>query len=474
MLTIYERGAVDAKSFELPNLTAPRYSLDGKYLSEVSHRLPSVSEIDVVRHYTNLSLKAYGVDNGFYPLGSCTMKYNPKINEIAAALEGFTAIHPLQEIASVQGCLELMYNLSNMLKAITGMNFSLQPSAGAHGELAGLMIIKAYHNSRNENFRNKIIVPDSAHGTNPASAALANLEIINIPSLADGSVDLDALRNACGEDTAGFMLTNPSTLGLFEEKIKQIEAVVHSAGGLMYYDGANLNAIMGITRPADMGFDIMHINLHKTFSTPHGGGGPGAGPIGCSDFLKKFLPSPIVVIDNGQYKFKNPEASFGKMKNFYGNFLVLVRAYTYILTLGAEGIKDASQKAVLNANYLKHLLQDIDYKKGSSCMHEFVLSMQKVKEETNVSALDIAKEMIDAGIHPPTMYFPSIVHEALMFEPTETESKTTLDKVAEIIVNIVNKAYIEPGKMHSAPHNAYISRPDEVAAARNPKLKIQF
>jgi glycine dehydrogenase subunit 2 len=377
----------------------------------------------------------------------------------------------MQEEESVQGCLQVMHSLAKQLKAITGMNFSLQPSAGAHGELAGLMIMKAYHKSRNDEKRNKIIVPNSAHGTNPASAVLANFEIINIPSLDDGSVDLDALKNACGDDTAGFMLTNPNTLGLFEEKINKIVETVHNCGGLMYYDGANLNAIMGIARPLDMGFDIMHINLHKTFSTPHGGGGPGAGPVGCADFLKEFLPAPIVALEDGKYKFLNPTKQIGKVKSFYGNFLVLVKAYTYILTLGDDGIKDAAKKAVLNANYLKHLLAEIDYKKGS-CMHEFVLSMQKVKEDTKVSALDIAKAMIDEKIHPPTMYFPSIVPEALMFEPTETESKTTLDGAAKVILNIVKKAYSEPQTLHLSPQNAYISRPDEVGAARNPKLRI--
>lgn len=474
MLTIYERGADGTKPFEVPTTTAPRYSLDEKYLSNKAAILPTVSEIDVVRHYTNLSLKAYGVDNGFYPLGSCTMKYNPKLNEVTASYDSFTQIHPLQEAESVQGCMFLMYDLAKKLKAITGMNFSLQPSAGAHGELAGLMLIKAYHDKAKDFKRNKIIVPDSAHGTNPASAALAGMEIINIPSLLDGSVDLDALNAACGEDLAGFMLTNPSTLGLFEEKIKQIGEIIHKNGGLMYYDGANLNAIMGITRPADMGFDVMHINLHKTFSTPHGGGGPGAGPVGCVDFLKEFLPMPEIIKEGEKYKFVKSEHSFGKMKSFYGNFLVLVRAYTYILTLGKEGIIDASQKAVLNANYLKKLLSDIDYKKEKSCMHEFVLSMEKVKQETGVAALDIAKAMIDEGMHPPTMYFPSIVHEALMFEPTETESKATLDEAAQKVLNIVKRAKTEPEKLHSAPNFAYISRPDEVAAARNPKLKIEI
>ncbi|NLL56188.1 MAG: aminomethyl-transferring glycine dehydrogenase subunit GcvPB [Clostridiales bacterium] len=473
MLTIYQRSKIGAKSFEAPFITVPKYALDDKYLGKEETILPSVSEIDIVRHYTKLSQNAFGVDNGFYPLGSCTMKYNPKLNEITASLDGFTSVHPLQEEKSVQGCLCLMYELSQQLKAITGMNFSLQPAAGAHGELAGLMIMKAYHESRNDFKRTKIIIPNSAHGTNPASAALAGMEIINIPSLDDGSVDIIALKNACGDDTAGFMLTNPNTLGLFEEKIMEINKIVHKCGGLMYYDGANLNAIMGIARPLDMGFDIMHINLHKTFSTPHGGGGPGSGPVGCADFLQQFLPSPIVIKENDNYIFHKPSKSIGKVKNFYGNFLVMVKAYTYILTLGAEGIVGAAQKAVLNANYLKEKLREIYYTKGS-CMHEFVLSMQKVKEDTKVTALDIAKAMIDKNIHPPTMYFPAIVQEALMFEPTETESKTTLDNAAKVIIDIVKKAYVSADELHSAPKKAYITRPDETLAARNPKLRIDL
>jgi len=469
MLTIFERSETGRRGFELPPLTIPEYKLDGAYLTQTKSELPEVAEIDVVRHYTELSRKAFGVDNGFYPLGSCTMKYNPKINEVVVGLDGFTEIHPTQD--NVQGCLELMYGLNEKLKAITGMNFSLQPAAGAHGELTGLMIMRAYHLSRHDYARTKIIVPDSAHGTNPASAALAGFEIINIPSLEDCGVDLEELRNACGEDTAGFMLTNPSTLGIFEEKIAEIEKIVHGCGGLMYYDGANLNAIMGIARPADMGFDIMHINLHKTFSTPHGGGGPGAGPVGCKDFLAEFLPYPIVRKDGERFEFYRPARTIGKVKSFYGNFLVLVRAYAYILTLGADGIKDAAQKAVLNANYLKHLLADIDWKKGQGCMHEFVLSMQKLKDETGVTALDVAKAMLDEDMHAPTMYFPSIVHEALMFEPTETESKATLDDAAQKILNIIKRAYENPGDVKDTPKNACIARPDEVNAARNPKIR---
>jgi glycine dehydrogenase subunit 2 len=473
MLTIYERSAKGKNAYQFPSSKAPEYKLNSEFLTNKEAILPQVSEIDIVRHYTELSTHTFGVDNGFYPLGSCTMKYNPKLNEITAGMEGFTNIHPNQDISTVQGAMELMYNLGVQLKAITGMNFSLEPAAGAHGEYSGLKIIKAYHTNRKDFKRTKIIVPDSAHGTNPASSALAGFEIINIPSLIDGSVDLDALKNACGEDTAGFMLTNPSTLGLFESKIKDIAEIVHGVGGLLYYDGANLNAIMGVVRPADMGFDITHLNLHKTFSTPHGGGGPGSGPVGCVDRLMEFLPEPIVVKENGKYVFATPIHSFGKVKSFYGNFLVLVKAYTYILTLGAEGIKDAAQKAVLNANYLKYLLAEIDYKAGVGCMHEFVLSMQKVKDDTGVSALDIAKTMIDAGMHPPTMYFPMIVHEALMFEPTETESKQTLEIASQKIIDIIKKAYTDAEELKSAPHTTCIGRPDEVRAARMPKLRIE-
>lgn len=472
MLTIYEKSKIGRKAYQIPSDTAPEYKFANNFLSNTKPLLPEVSEIDVVRHYTELSKRAFGVDNGFYPLGSCTMKYNPKLNEIIAGIEGFTSVHPLQNELTIQGCLELMYNLGKQLNAITGMYFSLLPAAGAHGEYTGLKIIKAYHNARGEYKRNKIIVPDSAHGTNPASAALANLEVINIPSLPDGSVDLEKLKETVGDDTAGLMLTNPNTLGLFENKIGDIADIVHNAGGLLYYDGANLNAIMGVVRPADMGFDIVHLNLHKTFSTPHGGGGPGAGPVGCVEKFTEFLPEPLIVEEGGKYSFRSPAKTIGKVKSFYGNFLVLVKAYTYILTLGAEGIKDAAQKAVLNANYLKKLLADIDYKKDELCMHEFVLSLQELKDQTGVSALDVAKAIIDKSMHPPTMYFPMIVHEALMFEPTETETKETLDEAAVKIMDIIKYAYENPEKLHASPINAPIKRPDEVLAARNPKLRI--
>ena len=473
MLTIYDRSKNGRHAYEMPTSFVEEYNLGKEFLQDKMPELPQVSEIDIVRHYTELSSHAYGVDNGFYPLGSCTMKYNPKVNEIVAGFDGFNNIHPEQPVKSVQGALELMYKLSEQLKAITGMNMSLQPAAGAHGEFTGLKVIKAYHEHNKDFKRTKIIVPDSAHGTNPASAALVGLEIVNVPSNDDGGVDIEALKGVVGDDTAGLMLTNPNTLGLFDANIEKIAEIVHNAGGLLYYDGANLNAVMGVVRPADTGFDVVHLNIHKTFSTPHGGGGPGSGAMGVVDKLADFLPTPIVVKDGDSYKFAEPQYTIGKVKNYYGNFLVLVRAYAYIRVLGATGIKDASQKAVLNANYLKYKLGSIDYQKGRKCMHEFVLSMEKVHNETGVSALDLAKAMIDANMHPPTMYFPLIVHEALMFEPTETETKETLDDVAVKILEIVKNAYSNPEYLKTSPHTTYIGRPDEVIAARQPILKIE-
>lgn len=473
MLTLFEKSVNGRKAYTLPYTDVTEYSLTGDAVASTLPQLPELAEVDVVRHYTELSTRAFGVDNGFYPLGSCTMKYNPKINEVTASLKGFTDIHPLCGSKYAQGALELMYNLSGALSAITGMpHFSLTPAAGAHGEYLGLKLIRSYHRSRGDFARTKIIVPDSAHGTNPASATLNGLTIVNIPSTADGSVDLDALQGALGDDVAGLMLTNPNTLGLFDKNIARVTTLVHESGGLCYYDGANLNAVMGVARPADMGFDVVHLNLHKTFSTPHGGGGPGSGPVGCVDKLAEFLPSPIIVKEGDKFEFSTPANSCGSVKAFYGNFLVMVKAYTYILSLGAEGIKNAAQLAVLNANYLKALLRDVDFRADRLCMHEFVLSLEDVKARTGVSALDIAKAMIDAGMHPPTMYFPLIVHEALMFEPTETESKETLDDAAHKVLDIIARADTAPEKLHSAPLHAPISRPDEVGAARNPVLKF--
>ncbi len=475
MLTIYQRSHKGREAFTCPTTDTPNYALDSSFLRKEDLKLPEVSELDIVRHYTNLSLNAFGVDNGFYPLGSCTMKYNPKLNESLAALDAFCNIHPLQEERYAQGSLELVYNLGQSLCAITGMDaFTMQPAAGAHGEYVGLLMIKKYHEHNGDTKRTKIIVPDSAHGTNPASATLAGFSIINVPSLENGCVDIQALKAACDDTIAGLMLTNPNTLGRFEPNIQEIAEIVHNVGGLLYYDGANLNAIMGIVRPADMGFDVVHLNLHKTFSTPHGGGGPGAGPVGCVQKLAEFLPFPVVCKADKKYKYCKPSHTVGRVKAFGGNFSVLVKAYAYIVTLGREGIKDAAQKAVLNANYLKSLLHSIDYQKNTLCMHEFVLSLEQLKRDTSVSALDVAKAMIDKGMHPPTMYFPLIVPEALMFEPTETESKETLDDAAQKILEIMDSAYSNPEALHAAPGTTKVSRPDEAQAARSPKLKIEL
>ena len=469
---ISEKGARCA-TIRKPDVKCAK--LKGEYLRAEKPELPEVSEVDFARHYTALSRRAFGVDTGFYPLGSCTMKYNPKINEEVAALEGFTRIHPLQSEATVQGALEVVETLSGYLAEITGMEaVTLQPNAGAHGEYTGLLLIAAYHAARGDFKRTKVIVPDSAHGTNPASAVMAGFEIINVASDEEKGVDLEALKAVVGDDTAALMLTNPTTLGLFEKNIKQISKIIHDAGGLLYYDGANLNAVMGIVRPGDMGFDVVHLNLHKTFSTPHGGGGPGSGPVGCKKALVPFLPEPAVVKTEKGYKFACGKKSIGKVASFYGNFGVYVRALAYITTLGAEGIKSAAEHAVLNANYLKVNIEDLyPTEKGRHCMHEFVVSMQELKDKTGVSAMDIAKTMIDRGYHPPTMYFPLIIHEALMFEPTETENKRTLDEVIAALREIYEEAFKDPEYMKAAPHHAQIGRPDEVKAARQPVVRYK-
>jgi glycine dehydrogenase subunit 2 len=474
MLLIFEKSKEGKKGIDVRKPCVKEYQYSSELLrSELD--LPEVSEVDAVRHFTELSKRAFGVDDGFYPLGSCTMKYNPKINEEVASLKGFTDIHPLQPEEDAQGALEGMYMLSELLSEITGMDaVSLQPSAGAHGEYTGLRLISSYHKARGDINRNKIIVPDSAHGTNPASATMAGFEVINVKSNEEKGVDLEELRAVVGPDTAALMLTNPTTLGLFEKNIIEIAEIVHNAGGLLYYDGANLNAIMGIVRPGDMGFDVVHLNLHKTFSTPHGGGGPGAGPVGCKVELAPYLPNPAVVKYGHEYFFVNEPDSIGKVGSFYGNFLVYIRALTYILTLGKEGIPYSAKMAVLNANYLKKKLQDIyTTEKKRHCMHEFVLSLEKIKEETGVSAMDVAKSMIDYKMHPPTMYFPMIVHEALMFEPTETENKETLDSAAELLRKLYKIAYSDPAVLKAAPHTTVISRPDEVAAARKPIVRYK-
>ncbi|GAB1476402.1 aminomethyl-transferring glycine dehydrogenase subunit GcvPB [Bacillota bacterium] len=474
---IFEISKEGRRAYSLPESDVEGKPLEelipAGLLSNEEVNLPSVSEVDVVRHYTLLSNKNYGVDTGFYPLGSCTMKYNPKINEDMSSLGCFANVHPYQPEDTVQGSLAMMHELDYMLSEISGMaRVSLQPAAGAHGEMAGLMIIKAYHEKRGDNKRTKIIVPDSAHGTNPASAAVVGFDIIEVESTENGLVDLESLKGVLSDEIAGLMLTNPNTLGLFEKDIKEIADLVHEAGGLLYYDGANMNAIMGISRPGDMGFDVIHYNLHKTFSTPHGGGGPGSGPVGVKEHLVKFLPVPMIEKDGDSYflDYDRPD-SIGKVKSFYGHFGVMIRAYTYILAMGAEGLKEASQKAVLNANYMMAKLKD-HYKVAIEevCKHECVFGGLK-NETTGVTTLDIAKRLLDYGYHPPTIYFPLIVHEAMMIEPTETESRETLDEFIDALILIAKEAEEDPEMLKTAPHNTPVRRIDEALAARNPVLK---
>ncbi|MFH1520702.1 MAG: aminomethyl-transferring glycine dehydrogenase subunit GcvPB [Candidatus Micrarchaeota archaeon] len=431
--------------------------------------IPNVSEVDVVRHFTGLSRKNYGVDTGFYPLGSCTMKYNPKINEDLCRLAGFAELHPLTPETHVQGALQLIYELEKYLCEITGFAaFSLQPAAGAHGELACCMIAKKHFEGK----RNKVVLPDSAHGTNPASAAMCGFEVVEIKSNNRGDVDLEELKKAVDSNTALVMITNPSTLGLFDENIQKIAEIVHAAGALLYCDGANLNAMMGITRPHDQGFDMMHINLHKTFSTPHGGGGPGSGPIGVSKELEKYLPNPRVVENNGIYSFNYDNNSIGKVKAFWGNFGVIVRAYAYIRSQG-PGLRNVSETAVLNANYLMVLLkEDYELPYDRICCHEFVLSASK-QMEYGVHTMDIAKQLLDYGYHAPTIYFPLIVKEAIMIEPNETESKATLDAFVETMKKIATESKTNPEKLHNAPVNTPVGRVDGVLAARKPNLRWQ-
>ncbi len=458
----------------IPESDVPIVSLSQENTRASEMSLPEVSENELSRHYTELQRRTYGVNSGFYPLGSCTMKYNPKIDEEIASLKEFTDIHPLQPESTVQGCLEVLHTAEKYLCEITGMDaVTFQPAAGAHGEFTGLMLIKAYHEKRGDLKRNKIIVPDSAHGTNPASASMAGFDIINIPSNDEGCVDIEKLKAAVGEDTAGLMLTNPNTVGIFDKNITEITEIVHQAGGLNYYDGANLNAVIGITRPGDMGFDVIHMNLHKTFATPHGGGGPGSGPVGCKMLLKDFLPSVTVVEQEDRFVSTRLASSIGDVKWGCGNFLVVVKALTYMKMLGKQGIPEVAIQAVLNANYMKKQLSD-KYKMAFDglCMHEFVMCLEDLKHDTGVSALDIAKGLIDYGIHPPTMYFPLIVHEALMIEPTETEPKEVLDECVDAFLKLFDTAYKEGELLHSAPMSTPIGRPDELSAARNPKLRF--
>ena len=463
MKLIFEKSAPGRKCSILPKCDVETVELPKELQRELKPALPEMSETDISRHYTELNHRVHGVNCGFYPLGSCTMKYNPRIDEEMAALPGFTAIHPLAPRHTTEGCREVLDTIRKYLCEVTGMDdMTFQPSAGAHGEFTGVLLIKQYHDSRGDTKRNKIIVPDSAHGTNPATAAMCGYQVVNIASAPNGCVDLKALKAALGDDTAGLMLTNPNTVGIFDENILEITRLVHEAGGLCYYDGANLNAVMGVVRPGDMGFDCIHMNLHKTFATPHGGGGPGAGAVGCKDFLAKFLPHSAMMEGEGHIQ----------VRGFVGNFLVVVKALTYIMTLGREGIPEAAKNAVLNANYLMRRIQGtFEPAFDRICMHEFVLDLSGFKKETGVSALDVAKSLIDYGMHPPTMYFPMIVHEALMLEPTETESKDTLDWAAEVYRKLYELGHTDPEYMHGAPHNAQIGRPDEVKAARNPIVR---
>lgn len=458
----------------LPALDVPEVVLPAKDRRTLPLPLPQLSEIELSRHYTCLMKRTFGVNSGFYPLGSCTMKYNPRINEDMASLPGFREIHPLQPEHTVQGCMEVFSETEKALCEITGMDaVTFQPAAGAHGEFVGVLMIKDYHESRGDTKRTKIIIPDAAHGTNPASATMAGFTVVNLPSDAEGCVDVEKLREVAGDDTAGLMLTNPNTLGLFDKNILEITKIIHDAGGVNYYDGANLNAVMGIVRPGDMGFDVVHLNIHKTFSTPHGGGGPGSGPVGCKAFLCDFLPVYQVVEREGGYGFSSPAKTIGSVKAFYGHFLVVVKALTYIKTLGAEGIRNAAVHAVLNANYMqKKLSEYYDPACEGLCMHEFVLTLRRLREKTGVSALDVAKALLDDGVHPPTMYFPLIVQEALMVEPTETETKETIDEAVEIFKNIYEMIQANPQQLHEMPLTTPIRRPDEVAAARNPRLKF--
>ena len=476
---IFELSKKGRKAYNLPALDVEDKDISSfipeEFLTDTELDFPEVNEVEVVRHYTILSNKNYGLDTGFYPLGSCTMKYNPKINEDASRYDGFSNIHPYQREDCVQGALQLMYELDKSLAEIAGMDkMSLQPAAGAHGELTGVMVIKAYHEKNGDFKRTKMIVPDSAHGTNPATSAMAGFEIVEVKSTEDGLVDLDALRAVVGEDTAGLMLTNPNTLGLFDKNIKEIASIVHGAGGQLYYDGANANAILGWARPGDMGFDVVHFNLHKTFSTPHGGGGPGSGPIGVKKHLEEFLPVPVVRKDGERYYLDyNIPTSIGKVKDFFGHFGVLVKAYAYILTMGSDGLKKASQIAVLNANYMSSKLKEHFYLPiDKLCKHEFVLGGLK-DTLSEVTTLDIAKRLLDLGYHPPTVYFPLIINQAIMIEPTETESKETLDEFIEAMIQIAREAEEDPQILKDAPHHTIVSRPDETKAARNPVLKYE-
>ncbi|MBO1512394.1 aminomethyl-transferring glycine dehydrogenase subunit GcvPB [Metabacillus bambusae] len=476
---IFELSKQGRVGYSLPELEVEELSLaeliPSDYIRREEAELPEVSELDIMRHYTALSKRNHGVDSGFYPLGSCTMKYNPKINENVARIAGLAHLHPLQEEETVQGAMELLFDLQEHLKEITGMDeVTLQPAAGAHGEWTGLMMIRAYHEANNDTKRTKVIVPDSAHGTNPASATVAGFETITVKSDENGLVDLEDLKRVVDEHTAALMLTNPNTLGLFEAHILEMAQIVHDAGGKLYYDGANLNAVLSKARPGDMGFDVVHLNLHKTFTGPHGGGGPGSGPVGVKADLIPYLPKPVLVKNDEGYHFDyNLPQSIGRVKPYYGNFGINVRAYTYIRTMGPDGLKNVTEFAVLNANYMmRRLAPYYDLPFDQHCKHEFVLSGKRQKK-LGVRTLDIAKRLLDFGYHPPTIYFPLNVEECIMIEPTETESKETLDSFIDAMIQIAREVEETPEIVQEAPHTTVVKRLDETTAARKPILRYQ-
>ncbi len=489
-LTIYERSRPGRRAFVAPALDVPEHPLDELIPARLRRaeggqaRLPEVSEPEIVRHYNRLSKRNFDLDTGFYPLGSCTMKHNPKLHERVAALDGHARLHPLQDPRRAQGALELMWRLQDSLATIAGLpHVSLQPSAGSHGELAGVLLTRAFHEDHGET-RTKVLTPDTAHGTNPATVTMAGYEVVKVGTDARGNVDLDDLRAKATDDVACLMLTNPSTLGLFEHGIEEIAQIVHDVGATLYYDGANLNAIMGICRPGDMGFDIVHFNLHKSFTQPHGGGGPGAGPIAVADRIEPFLPRPQVVrryTDDGaepvfDLDYDRPK-SIGRLRGFQGNYGVFVRSYAYIRSLGAAGLRDVSEVAVLNANYLlarlraEGVLEHLPVAYERICMHEFVLSGAPMKRDLKIRTLDLAKRLLDHGVHPPTVYFPLLVDEALLIEPTETETKETLDRFAQILAEILREAAEDPEIARTAPHTTPVRRLDEAAAARRPVVR---
>ncbi len=488
-VTIFQRGAPGRRAFQCPELDVPAVApgelLPAHLLRSESPRLPEVSEPELVRHYVRLSKRNFDLDSGFYPLGSCTMKHNPRLHERVAALPGHARLHPLQDPPRAQGALELMWNLQQALAEISGLpHVSLQPSAGSHGELAGVLLTRAFHEDRGET-RTKVLTPDTAHGTNPATVTMAGLQVVALATNLDGGIDLDDLRAKADEDVACLMLTNPNTLGLFDPNIAEIAAIVHGVGATLYYDGANLNAVMGLSRPGDMGFDIVHFNLHKSFTQPHGGGGPGSGPIAVSQRIAPYLPVPIVTRDeSGRFDLRSEgleggigSKSIGRLRGFQGNYGCFVRAYAYICSLGAEGLKDASETAVLNANYLLARLKQhgvaeyLPLAYGKLCLHEFVLSGGPMKRELGLKTLDLAKRLLDHGFHPPTVYFPLLVDEALMVEPTETETRETLDTFADAIAAILREAAEDPEIARNAPYSTPVRRLDEVAAAKNPVIR---